>query len=91
MTVAIDIIQAEGRVTLPSILPTLSKMAEHRPICVFLIAVPSIDRKAQETAEAHGIVCIHGTVQDICEKGAEKLRQGVGEVLSRINSGNEER
>jgi len=78
--VAFDIIQSENLIGIQLILPTIFKVAEHRSIQVFLIAMPGLDQEARDTAKKAGMICIEGTMSDILSDNANILRKHIEEL-----------
>lgn len=83
--VAFDIIQSDGPIGIQLLLPTVFKVAEHRSIRVFLIAMPGLDDEARATAKKAGMICIEGTMSNILDNNASVLREHI-EELQQINS-----
>lgn len=78
--VAFDIIQSENPIGIQLMLPTVFKVAEHRLIQVFLIAMPGLDEEARATAKKAGMICIEGTMSDILADNASMLRVHIDEL-----------
>jgi len=78
---AFDMVQSNGEIGLPSIIPTVLKLAGQKSATGFLIAIPCLNSEARVFAVEMGVRCIEGRDLDVSIRSPEEVYRYLAEAL----------